>query len=123
GGLARVRHGNNDGVIIERDFFQLTLLTSQFFPKSRPRQIHAPLIERAGDAGEINPFEETMLGLFPRSEALVADLIVLDDDHLARLHGADLAEAQVRKRHTFAGGGKERTFLGITQWPEALGVA
>ena len=63
-----------------------------------------------------------MLGFFARGKALAANLIVLNDDHLARLQRVNFAKAEVGQRHAFAGGGKKRTFLGVAQRPEAFGI-
>jgi len=43
----------------------------------------------------------------PGGEALAAQLIVLNDDHLPRLQGAHVVEAEVQQRNTLAGRGEQ----------------
>src|SRR5205823_3827565 len=122
-GLARIGHRHDNRVGIDRDPAQLLFFTSQFPAQRRPRQVDAALIERAGHIGEVDPFKKAVGGLFLWSETLKTNLVILNDNHFARLERANVAETEVEQRHALTGGGEERAVLGITKRPKSLWVA
>jgi hypothetical protein len=101
--FAGVGDRDHDGVVIERHFAELVFLDRQFPAEGRPRKVDAALVEVAGDVGEINPLEEAVRRLPLRREAFQPELVVLDDDHLARLKRLDVRKADVRQGHALAG--------------------
>ena len=90
GGLAGVRHGDDDGVAVERHRAERLFLPGQLLAQRRAGEVDAAVVERAGDVGEINPLEEAVGRRPLLGEALMADVAVLDHDHLAGLDRADV---------------------------------
>ena len=105
-GLARVGHGHDDRVLVDRHRFE----PGQFLAQPLARKIDAAVVQRAGHVGEINPLEETMGVPRALGELLHFDLAVRNDDRRAGRHRLDpfLREAEIQQRHALAGGGEQR---------------
>ena len=83
--LGRIRNGYHDGVVIERHHAEFPFLVGQFDAQGIAGEIDTVAIEFAGDVGEVDPFEEAVLGRLLGSKSFDAELPFLNDDDLARL--------------------------------------
>ena len=119
GGLGGVGHRDDDRVGVERHVFQ----PGELLAERRPAQVDRAVVERAGDVGEVDPFEEAMRLARRRSKPLDPDSVAVGDDQRPGLERADVAEAEVGQRHALAGGAEERTMLGDAERPKAERVA
>ncbi len=77
--------------LVERHRVQLAFLAGQFLAQGGPGQVDAAVVQRAGHVGEVDPLEEAVGRRLLGGEACMADLAVLDEDHLARLERLDFA--------------------------------
>ena len=121
GRLARVGNGHDDGVGVDGDRLQ----TGELFTEPLPRQIHAAIIHRARDVGEVDPFEEAVGLLRALGEPFNAHALAIDDERHARLERPDRLgrKADVEQGDALAGSGNEGAELGIFHRPDAKRIA
>ena len=121
GRLARVGNGHDDGVGVDGDRLQ----TGKLFAEPLPRQIHAAIVHRARDVGEVDPFEEAMSLLRALGKPFDADALTIDDERHARLERPDRLgrKAEIEQGDALAGSGDEGAELGIFHRPDAKRIA
>ena len=119
--LAGIGHGHDHRVGIDGQRFQ----PGQFFAQRLARQIHAPIVQRAGHVGKVNPLEKTMCMPRTGGERLDFQLAVGNDDGMARRNRFDLfrRDAQVQQGHAFARRGEQRSVDGVAQRLDAHRIA
>ncbi len=113
GGFARIRHGDNDRILVDRQ----GLHSRQLFAEGLARHVNAAAVERAGDVRKIDPLEETVGMAGAVGETLDLQFAVGDRDRLARQQRLDAfrGESEIQQRHAFAGGGEQRPVDGIAE--------
>ena len=123
GGLRRVGDRHDDRIVVDRHAALLKLQEGQLAAKHRTRQINAAVVKRAGDIGEVDPFEETVGRSFARRKSLALDFSVPDQNHLAGFEKLDVLETKIGERHALARCSEQHAVGGVAERPNALGIA
>ena len=121
GSLARVGHRDDDRVGVDGRRLEPGQLLAQLLP----REIDALPVHRAGHVGKVDPLEEAVGPAGRPGEGLDLEAALVNRHGLAGQQRADTLglEAEVEQCHALAGGGEQRSLLGIAQRPDTQRVA